>query len=92
MQTFVSLAFTFISSLPGVDCVVGEWEEWSTCDNACGYGTRRRTRGVNVQPDNGGSNCPVLKQRRACVDYKEEICAQNRVEEQAEEKAGKWEE
>ena len=72
--------------------MVGEWEEWSTCDNACGYGTRRRTRGVNVQPDNGGSNCPVLKQRRACVDYKEEICAQNRVEEQAEEKAGNWEE
>lgn len=69
------------------DCKVAEWGEWTVCDNPCGYGTRRRIRQIEVPADNGGVHCPVLKQRRACVDYKEEVCAQNRVEEQAEEKA-----
>ncbi|GFN99574.1 somatomedin-b and thrombospondin type-1 domain-containing protein [Plakobranchus ocellatus] len=67
--------------------LVGEWEEWTECDNPCGYGTRRRIRTVNVHPDNGGNNCPVLKQRRACVGYKKQVCFKNLLGEQEEEKA-----
>ncbi|CAL1537059.1 unnamed protein product [Lymnaea stagnalis] len=70
-----------------VDCQVGDWEEWTTCDNPCGYGTRKRTRDVTQYPDNGGSHCPVLKQRRACVGFEAEVCSQNLIGEQAEEKA-----
>lgn len=74
----------------GKDCEVGEWEEWSTCDNPCGYGTRKRKRDVTQYPDNGGSNCPDLKQRRACVGYQAEVCRQNLAEEQIEEKSGEF--
>ncbi|CAG5130089.1 unnamed protein product, partial [Candidula unifasciata] len=69
------------------DCQVGEWEEWTSCDNGCGYGTRKRKRDVTQYPDNGGNNCPVLKQRRACVGYQADVCKQNLVEEQVEEKS-----
>ena len=77
----------FLSS-PGQDCQVGDWQEWSTCDNQCGYGARKRTRKVIVYPDNGGHHCPIMKQRRACVGFDQNICDQNRLGEQAEEKAG----
>jgi len=69
------------------DCQVGDWQEWTTCDNQCGYGARKRTRKVIVYPDNGGHHCPIMKQRRACVGYDQNICDQNRLGEQAEEKA-----
>lgn len=69
------------------DCEVGDWAEWTTCDNPCGYGTRKRLRNVQTYPDNGGQNCPVLKQRRACVGFEQEICQQNMIGEQNEEKA-----
>jgi hypothetical protein len=69
-----------------VDCTVGQWEQWSECDNSCGYGSRRRRRHIVNYPDNGGKFCPVLKQRRACVGYKQEICEQNLIGSQEEEK------
>ncbi|KAK6967862.1 hypothetical protein BgiMline_027711, partial [Biomphalaria glabrata] len=71
----------------GVDCQVGEWEEWTECDNPCGYGSRKRKRVVTQYPDNGGTNCPILKQRRACVGFEEEVCKQNLVNEMTIEKA-----
>ncbi|CAG5122625.1 unnamed protein product [Candidula unifasciata] len=67
------------------DCQVGEWEEWTPCDNLCGYGTRKRQRDVTQYPDNGGNHCPELKQRRACVGYQAEICRKNLIDERLQE-------
>ncbi|KAK7087374.1 somatomedin-B and thrombospondin type-1 domain-containing protein-like [Littorina saxatilis] len=67
------------------DCSVGEWGEWSNCSNQCGYGKRLRYRDVGQYPENGGKHCPALKQRRACVGFQQEFCAQLSVEYQAEE-------
>ena len=49
-----------------VNCVVGAWGAWSTCDADCGGGTQTRYRDVIVQPANGGTACPDLSQSRAC--------------------------
>lgn len=67
------------------DCTVREWGEWSNCSNPCGYGKRLRFREVENYPENGGKHCPALKQRRACVGFEEQFCAQLNVEHQAEE-------
>jgi hypothetical protein len=49
-----------------VDCVVGEWSEWSTCSVDCGGGTQTRTREITIQPAHGGMECPVLSETQAC--------------------------
>jgi hypothetical protein len=48
------------------DCVVGEWEKWSSCSKACGGGTAKRTRAVTVQAADGGKSCPVTEERKTC--------------------------
>ncbi|XP_046575803.1 somatomedin-B and thrombospondin type-1 domain-containing protein-like [Haliotis rubra] len=69
-----------------IDCDVSDWTDWGECDNPCGLGSRRRTRKVKRYPENGGKNCPTLKQRRVCVgDSKAEECLQQSVEHHAEE-------
>ncbi|ESO91633.1 hypothetical protein LOTGIDRAFT_147399, partial [Lottia gigantea] len=73
-----------------VDCQVGDWGDWSECDNPCGYGSKKRIRKVKVHPENGGKHCPVLKQRQVCAgDGKSDICLQQSVENQFEELQGK---
>ncbi|MBV6458606.1 MAG: hypothetical protein HONBIEJF_01738 [Fimbriimonadaceae bacterium] len=48
---------------PGrVDCRVSRFTPWSRCID----GFRTRTRRIIVQPQNGGSPCPPLTQRRRC--------------------------
>ncbi|KAH9502825.1 hypothetical protein Btru_074561 [Bulinus truncatus] len=87
-RSMIRALLTFVPTLGlGVDCQVGEWEEWTECDNPCGYGSRKRKRVVTQYPDNGGNHCPVLKQRRACVGFEEEVCKQNLVNEMTIEKA-----
>ena len=35
-----------------------EWEDWGTCSNTCGNGTRYRTRRCDdPEPTNGGMEC-----------------------------------
>jgi hypothetical protein len=50
-----------------VDCVVGEWSEWSSCTEDCGFnGKIQRFRKVIVSGRNGGRKCPVVTQWRPC--------------------------
>ncbi|ESO06283.1 hypothetical protein HELRODRAFT_63997 [Helobdella robusta] len=60
---------------PKVDCVVGEWGEWSDCDVKCGYGAKQRERKVLVESKNGGKKCEPTVQKQACEN---KICKQTR--------------
>eukprot|EP00746_Dinoflagellata_sp_MGD_P009914 gnl/MRDRNA2_/MRDRNA2_120319_c0_seq1.p1 gnl/MRDRNA2_/MRDRNA2_120319_c0~~gnl/MRDRNA2_/MRDRNA2_120319_c0_seq1.p1 ORF type:complete len:847 (-),score=173.18 gnl/MRDRNA2_/MRDRNA2_120319_c0_seq1:6-2546(-) len=42
-----------------VNCVLGDWEEWSACNVDCGTGFRERSRQVLVQDDHGGEPCSM---------------------------------
>ncbi|KAK6192854.1 hypothetical protein SNE40_004253 [Patella caerulea] len=76
----------FHTNCEAVDCKVADWGKWSDCDNPCGVGSKKRTRKVSQYPENGGKQCPVLKQRQACVgDGKADECLQQSVENQFEE-------
>lgn len=41
----------------GIDCVWGQWEDWSACTCTCGGGIKRRNRIIVVSPRNGGRLC-----------------------------------
>eukprot|EP00658_Telonema_sp_P-2_P076066 TRINITY_DN6604_c0_g1_i7.p1 TRINITY_DN6604_c0_g1~~TRINITY_DN6604_c0_g1_i7.p1 ORF type:complete len:224 (-),score=37.42 TRINITY_DN6604_c0_g1_i7:305-976(-) len=49
-----------------VDCLVGDWTDFSTCDKTCGGGLQTRTREVEREALNGGTSCPVLVESRKC--------------------------
>jgi len=49
-----------------MDCRVGEWSPWSSCDTSCGTGVSTRQRQVTHPPSNGGKACPPLQQRKPC--------------------------
>ncbi|KAH9499217.1 Spondin-2 [Bulinus truncatus] len=51
---------------PMMDCLVDEWSPWSTCTTSCGYGKRERTRDVLQVPQDGGANCPLLRELDIC--------------------------
>jgi len=49
-----------------MDCKVGEWSDWSSCDVTCGTGTSTRHRQVVHPESNGGAQCPTLEERKPC--------------------------
>uniref|UniRef100_H2ZLH6 Spondin-like TSP1 domain-containing protein n=1 Tax=Ciona savignyi TaxID=51511 RepID=H2ZLH6_CIOSA len=49
-----------------VNCQVSAWTTWSACSVSCGAGTRSRRRSVTVNPQYGGTACPVLTQSENC--------------------------
>jgi hypothetical protein len=49
-----------------IDCVVGSWTAWDTCDKSCGTGQQRRQRAINVDPAYGGVACPDLRANQNC--------------------------
>ena len=55
-----------------VDCVMGDWTDWSSCSKTCNdHGSRMRSREI-IQPRmNGGRKCPSQpEERRDCnKDY-----------------------
>eukprot|EP00929_Paragymnodinium_shiwhaense_P121881 TRINITY_DN942_c0_g1_i1.p1 TRINITY_DN942_c0_g1~~TRINITY_DN942_c0_g1_i1.p1 ORF type:complete len:1559 (-),score=404.24 TRINITY_DN942_c0_g1_i1:474-5150(-) len=42
---------------PPVDCVLGDWGQFTTCSATCGGGSHTRTREIVRQPTNGGRGC-----------------------------------
>ena len=48
-----------------VDCVVGNFTEFSDCSQSCGSGTHKRSRTV-VQPVHGGKGCPHTHEAESC--------------------------
>lgn len=49
-----------------VNCVVGDWGDWGTCQSDC---TQSRTKAILTQPSGGGLQCPLpatLTQSRPC--------------------------
>ena len=57
-------AFRVVST--PVDCQLGAWGPWSSCDVSCGGGMQSRTRAVLVQPANGGKPCGPTIEYRSC--------------------------
>jgi len=49
-----------------VDCQVGEWTAWGTCDSDCGTGSTQRTRQVTTPASVGGTACPDLTDLSTC--------------------------
>merc|ERR1712028_58768 len=50
-----------------VNCVMEDWNPWTTCDKTCGRGNEQRTRDIFTKARNGGKKCPTLKQARPCT-------------------------
>ena len=46
-----------ITNITLVDCIWGEYGEWSTCSATCGGGTKTRTRPDATPASNGGAPC-----------------------------------
>ena len=50
-----------------IDCVVGDWSDFTTCTKTGGAGTQQRKRIMHRKPLFGGKRCPVYREERACV-------------------------
>ena len=53
-----------------MDCTVGQWSNWSTCEvilKDCGAGRQKRSRRIATPKSGGGTACPVLNQTRKCT-------------------------
>lgn len=49
-----------------IDCVVGEWEGWSSCSAECGGGVRERMRPVVTEMKYGGEPCEDTEASESC--------------------------
>ncbi len=49
-----------------INCVVGDWSEWTDCSKQCGGGVQRRSRPILIKDANGGQACPALDDERPC--------------------------
>ncbi|VDN98589.1 unnamed protein product [Rodentolepis nana] len=59
-----------------INCEVSGWSRWSSCSRLCGKGNQTRTRIVVKESQNGGEQCPILMESRACTGY---MCNRRRV-------------
>lgn len=52
-----------------VDCLLGDWSQWSQCSMTCGKGSQTRLRGIRNGPAYGGKDCdPKLNETRTCAE------------------------
>merc|ERR1719238_2125928 len=49
-----------------IDCVVGEWSEYSACSKDCGGGVEVRSRPVYTDAEHGGEPCGDLTEQNEC--------------------------
>jgi hypothetical protein len=58
----------FCEGMEPVDCVLGEWSDWSSCTASCGGGEHQRHRAVMSEPRHGGLPCDTdtLVEAEAC--------------------------
>ena len=64
--SFKKYSELFLILFSVIDCVMGEWGSWSSCDSDCGRGVARRSRHVIHPAANGGAECEALEQTRSC--------------------------
>ena len=60
LQVFIGILLLFVHlfiNVEAVDCVWGEYGEWSTCSATCGGGTKTRTRREASPASTGGALC-----------------------------------
>lgn len=50
----------------GVDCVMGDWRDWSACSKNCGGGVQTRTRSIITPSNTGGKACGETTETRPC--------------------------
>ncbi|CUV04666.1 unnamed protein product [Cryptosporidium hominis] len=75
-NTLVPTIWCYVSASPLIpqlcdpvptDCVVSEWEQWSSCSSTCEEGKITRTRTIIQESLHGGVECPVdLEQVQDC--------------------------
>jgi len=51
-----------------VDCVIGDWGEYSVCSVSCGSGMQTRTKPIVVEPAHHGQNCPSEYEMHTTVE------------------------
>ena len=69
-MNYESLAFSFEGYIPIyilVDCVFGQWGDWSECDRTCGVGTIHRNLTIIRTHDGNGTRCPSNLQTKQCL-------------------------
>lgn len=52
-----------------VDCILGDWEHWTTCDKECGWGKKTRRRPVLRSQQNGGKPCGTSMEKSFCYGW-----------------------
>ncbi|VDD75088.1 unnamed protein product [Mesocestoides corti] len=65
-----------VCAKPKVNCEVSAWSSWSPCSQQCGKGNQTRVRTVTREAVNGGDQCPLLMESRACKGH---LCSRRRV-------------
>lgn len=65
-----------------VDCVLGDWSEFSSCSLPCDGGTQTRTRPVLVEPANGGAPCGLQEESQPCNAGIPCVCSELTTDEQ----------
>ncbi len=60
--------FEGVGNRLAVDCVAGEWTSWSECKvgQNCTDAYQERTRVILRPQENGGAECPNLRETRKC--------------------------